>query len=299
VHGIAEALAGGELAALYLMHVDPLVSLSDRPLWEQALDRASTVIAHASFLTETVREHATVVFPAETYAEKEGTVTHPDGRVQRLRPAIARVGDVRATWSVLADLGRRVEVDLGVRTGPMATARLAEAVPFYAGLTLEELAGHGVRWQERDAASAWPSVAAEPAEGAIAAPAPAPAGALRLGTYRSVWAAAEVEHSPALKFLHPRQRLELSPADAERLGLREGAQVEVGFGDAAVRAIVSLRASMPTGSVFLEEGLPADAANALTNGGGPIAVEVRPYVEPVLAVVGAEEEDDSAEIDEQ
>ena len=39
-------------------------------------------------MNETLREHATVVFPAESYAEKEGTVTHPDGRVQRLRPAI-------------------------------------------------------------------------------------------------------------------------------------------------------------------------------------------------------------------
>jgi NADH-quinone oxidoreductase subunit G len=310
VRGIAEALADGELAAVYLMHVDPLLSLSDRPMWEQALDRASTIIAHAEFLTETVREHATVVFPAETHAEKEGTVTHPDGRLQRLRPAIKRVGDVRATWSVLADLGRRVDCDLGVRTGPMATAQLADAVPFYAGLTLEELAGRGVRWQEREAASAWPAAAGDAAEApSVPLPAPASDGALRLGTYRSVWAAPEVEHSPALKFLHPRQRLEISPADAERLGLREGEHVEVarhgGFEDGdVVRATVSLRASVPTGAVFLEEGLPAQAANALTNGGGPVAVQVRPYVELVLTAVGAEVveepgEDPAAEADEQ
>ena len=52
------------------------------------------------FLTDGVREHATIVFPAESGAEKEGTVTHPDGRVQRLRPAIAHPGDVRAEWQV-------------------------------------------------------------------------------------------------------------------------------------------------------------------------------------------------------
>ena len=160
-HAIAQAAAGGELAALYLMHVDPLLSLSDRPLWERALERASTVIAHAEFLTDGIREHATVVFPAETHAEKEGTVTHPDGRLQRLRPAIARVGETRAEWSVLADLAARVGFDLGVRTGPMATAQLAAAVPFYGGLTLEELAGHGVRWQERDAAALWPAISLE------------------------------------------------------------------------------------------------------------------------------------------
>ena len=48
------------------------------------------MIAVDSVLTDTIREHADVVFPAEAYAEKEGTVTHPDGRVQRLRPAIGR-----------------------------------------------------------------------------------------------------------------------------------------------------------------------------------------------------------------
>ncbi len=48
------------------------------------------------FLTEGIREHATVVFPAESYAEKEGTLTHPDGRLQRLRPAIGHQGETRA-----------------------------------------------------------------------------------------------------------------------------------------------------------------------------------------------------------
>ena len=61
-----------------------------RRLGGSALDTAQTVIAVDSVLTDTIREHADVVFPAEAYAEKEGTLTHPDGRVQRLRPAIGR-----------------------------------------------------------------------------------------------------------------------------------------------------------------------------------------------------------------
>ena len=65
------------------------------------------MIAHAAFLTEGIREHADVVFPAEAYAEKEGTIVHPDGRLQRLRPAIARPGEVRAEWQVLAELALR------------------------------------------------------------------------------------------------------------------------------------------------------------------------------------------------
>ena len=81
---IAEAL-GDELTTLVLFGADPLRDYPDRDRWERALDRATNVIAFADFLNESVEKHANVVFPAESYAEKDGTVTHPDGRVQRLR----------------------------------------------------------------------------------------------------------------------------------------------------------------------------------------------------------------------
>ena len=125
--------------------------------WDAALARATSVVAHASVLTDALREHATVVFPAESYAEKEGTVTHPDGRIQRLRPAVAHPGERRAGWSVIAELADRLGLDLGVLTAGMASAQLAQSVPFYAGLTLEEIGGKGVRWQEREAAKAHPA----------------------------------------------------------------------------------------------------------------------------------------------
>jgi NADH-quinone oxidoreductase subunit G len=155
--GIAEGLAAGELTALYLLQSDPLLDLPDRELWERALERAATVVAHASFLTEGIRAHADVVFPSEAYAEKEGTITHPDGRLQRLRPAVAHPGSTRAEWSVIVELARRLGLDLEVLTGAMASVQLFESVPFYAGLTLEEIGGKGVRWQEREAARAYPT----------------------------------------------------------------------------------------------------------------------------------------------
>ncbi len=295
---IGRALVRGELTAAYLLQSDPLLSMPDRALWERALERASTVIAHASQLSDTIREYANVVFPAESYAEKEGLLCHPDGRVQRLRPAIARGGSLRAGWSVLADLSRGLGNDLGVLTGPMASNQLIAAVPFYAGLTLEELAGQGVRWTEREQAIAWPPepelpapVAAEPGPVAHAAIHPRAAGAPRdapllLGTYRSVWAAPEVDASPALAFLSAQQQLEISPEDAQRCALREGDRVLVtaraaganGGGDAtaAVTATVKLRAAIPRGTVFLQEGIAHDSANLLTSAAGPTLVDIAP-----------------------
>jgi NADH-quinone oxidoreductase subunit G len=154
----------------------------------------------------------------------------------------------------------------------MASARLFEAVSFYAGLTLDEIGGRGVRWPARPQAAAWPQADMGPF--GIEAPphAPTPNGKLRLGTYRSVWAALEVEMSPALKFMRRHQRAEMSPVDAGRIGVGDGDRVTVASNGASVRATVALRAATPEGSVFLETGIPADSANALDAG----LVEVSP-----------------------
>ena len=259
---IAEAAAAGELTALYLLHVDPLRSLPDRGVWERALDKATTVVAHASFLTEGIREHATVVFPAEAYAEKEGTLTHPDGRLQRLRSAIPHPGAVRPEWQVIADIAARVGVQGRTLTAPQAFAQLAEQVPFYAGITLDEIGGRGVRWQERNAAR-WPQGDEGPFGLETPPYAPTPNGALRLGTYRSIWTTPEVEVSPALKFLAARQIVELNPADAERLGVGHGDRVAVGADGRRIVGRAHLRSDAPAGTAFLQTGIPEDSAAEL------------------------------------
>jgi NADH-quinone oxidoreductase subunit G len=271
---IAGALAGGDLAAVYLLHADPLRTHPDRPAWQAALDKASTVIAHASVLTEGVAEHADVVFPAESYPEKEGTVTHPDGRLQRLRPAIGRPGSVRPEWSVLAELAERLGVPAGPLTSALVTAQLAEEIPFYAGVTLDEIGGQGVRWPERDAASAFPEVELGPFDLEPPPAAPPANGRLRLGTYRSLWSAPEVAASPAVRFLATRQRAELSPADAQRLGVADGDRVEVVHDGSRLGAEAAVRSRVPPGTLFLAEAVEGAGANLLTDG-EPRLVEVR------------------------
>ena len=268
---IADAAVAGDITALYLLHSDPLLDQPRSQVWAAALEKASTVVAHASFLTPGVREHATVVFPAESHAEKEGTVVHPDGRVQRLRRAIGRPGETRAEWQVLSEIAKRLGSDFGILTSSMATARLVAQIPFYAGLTLDEIGGRGVRWTTREQATGWPAGDAAPAEVETPPAALSPNGRLRLGTFRSVWAAPEVEASPALRFLLPRQRVELAPADAARLGIAHGERVVVTAGGQSVRGIAALRAAAPEGSVFLQSALDADSASLLE---GPLA-EVR------------------------
>jgi NADH-quinone oxidoreductase subunit G len=269
---IAQAAADGDITALYLFQTDPLRDQPDRALWESALQRAGLVVAHASVLTEGLAEHANVIFPAESHAEKEGTVVHPDGRLQRMRTAIAHPGAVRSGWSVIAEICRRAGLDTGVLTSPMVFAQLVEAVPFYRGLTLEEIAGRGVRWQDREAASEF-SAGDATAPGPVVVPTAAAAsvngrgaanGALRLGTYRPIWAAPEVEISPALKFTVAEQQVELSPEDALRLGIGPGEVVRVSQNGSSLRAIAHVRTGVPAGTAFLAEGIATDSANEFT-----------------------------------
>jgi NADH-quinone oxidoreductase subunit G len=300
---IAQAAADGELSALYLFGTDPVRDQPHRALWERALHSATVVVAHASVLTEGLREHATVIFPAESYAEKDGTVTHPDGRIQRLRVAIAHPGEVRSGWSVLAELARRCGMDLTLAHGRDAYEHMAAGVPLYAGLTQEDIGGRGLRWSERHevaAAMALPAAgpAQEPPPAAVthgdgAEPVAATNGHLALGTYRPLWAHPEVEVSPALQFLVAEQRVELSPQDALRLGVTDGEAVVVAqvdgspsaqSGEAGCRAggngegtRINARAlvhsAVPSGSAFLADGLAADSANLLTE---PLIEVIKP-----------------------
>jgi NADH-quinone oxidoreductase subunit G len=264
---IAEAAIAGDVTVLYLFQVDPVRDLPDRAKWEQALAAAAIVVAHASVLTDGIAAHADVVFPAESSAEKEGTVVHPDGRLQRLRTAIKHPGEVRASWQVLTDVATSTSVDTGILTAGMAFKQLAAAVPFYAGITLDSIGGRGIRWPEHEAASAMPAgevPAATVAESDPARQTPGSDGHLQVGTYRSIWASTEVDISPALQFTVAEQLVELSPQDAERLGIENGAAVRVAQNGTRLSGRAAIRTGVPAGTTFLASGIAHDSANALT-----------------------------------
>ena len=143
---------------------------------------------------------------------------------------------------------------LGIAAGPIASRRMFEAIPFYAGLTLDEIGGQGVRWQERDAASSFDGagLGAGDAEGAArrarrprarcgSAPT-ARCGARRRSTSRRRCASCARSRWSSCR-----------PSDAKRLGIADGDRVEVGSNGTRVRGAVRLRDAIPRGSVFLAD----------------------------------------------
>jgi len=274
---IRASLQSGELKSVLLFGADPIRDFPDSGAWAGALGAAEQVIAFSLFENQTTAR-ADVIFPLETHAEKDGTLTHPDGRIQRVRSSARHPGDIRPGWQVLTDLCAALGHDTAITSQPQALAAVSAAVPFYAGIDDAAIGGRGVRWQDRRQATSLPRVntaAPNPAE--VSAPPARPAtkssDALRLGTYRDLWAGPITELNPALGFLEPAQRVELAPADAKRLGLSSGDQVSVAHHGASLRARVAISEQLQAGVCFLIEGTAEGNANALLNG-APVAVEI-------------------------
>jgi len=310
---IRQGLISGEVAGLILFGADPLRDFPDTPAWEEALTAADFVVSFSMHENATTAK-ADVVFPLETHAEKDGTVTHPDGRLQRVRPSAGRPGEIRPNVLVLSQLAENLGLVTGIDSQPTAFAALTEAVSFYNGITDEQIGGRGLRWQDREGGPEHGNAPApegatqseetgptetggtEPAEterdaplsvvqpeqtpGGVASakdvaaePTPAADGSLTLGTYRDLWAGPITELNPPLKFLQPQQRVEVSTADAERLGLRSGDRVRVSQGAAGVEAEVHVKERVSKGVAFMAEGVLDGNANALLNG-GPVQVKI-------------------------
>ncbi|MGN6200965.1 MAG: NADH-quinone oxidoreductase subunit NuoG [Solirubrobacterales bacterium] len=288
---IRQALIDGELTGLVLFGADPLRDFPDTPAWEEALTAADFVVSFSMHENATTPK-ADVVFPLETHAEKDGTVTHPDGRLQRVRPSAGRPGYIQPNVIVLAELAKALGLDTGIDSQPTAFAALTEAVSFYNGITDEQIGGRGLRWQDRDSSTADlakdvvmdeqrdaptsvvqpdPTPRGVPSSDSVAMP--SSDGSLLLGTYRDLWAGPITELNPPLKFLTPQQRVEISTADAECLGLRSGDRVRVTADGAGVEAEVHVKERVSKGVVFMAEGVLDGNANALLNG-GPVQVEI-------------------------
>jgi NADH-quinone oxidoreductase subunit G len=272
--GIKEGLASHDLQMVLLVNADPVRTHPDSQGWRKALS-STFVVSIAGFEDDSTRL-ADLVIPAETHAEKEGTVTHPDGRLQRLRRNVPLPEGLLPGWRFLAAVSQELGHDLGVSTPADVFDLLSREVPFYNSLTYEQIGGKGLRWGDRDPGASWtpadtgrrPTGGSEgtPGDSRPEEPPSAAADGLYLGTYRDLWATEVTKRNPALRFLMPKQKLELAPKDAQGLELENGDEVTVSVNGSSLQATVAIRERMREGAAFLIEGTDEANANLLTNG---------------------------------
>ena len=113
VTDMVEAALDGRLKAMYITGENPLLSEPDLHHAEKAFKSLDFLVVQDIFMHETA-EIADVVLPATTFAEKDGTFTNSERRVQRVRKAIEPVGGSRPDWDILCDLARRISEKLGL-----------------------------------------------------------------------------------------------------------------------------------------------------------------------------------------
>ena len=144
------AAAEGTLKALYIMGENPMLSDPDTGHVEEALKQLDFLVVQDIFLSETA-ELADVVLPAASFAEKDGTFTNTERRVQRVRKALEAPGQARPDWQILCDLARRRGYDMHYDHPSAIQDEIASLTPSYGGITYDRLEEGGLQWPCPDA----------------------------------------------------------------------------------------------------------------------------------------------------
>ncbi|MGZ8754152.1 MAG: NADH-quinone oxidoreductase subunit NuoG [Acidimicrobiia bacterium] len=253
--GILEGLAVGDLKALVLLGADPIRDVPDATVARRGIEAAEFVVAIDLFLTDT-SQLADVVLPAEAFGEKEGTVTNLEGRVQKVNRIVTGPGQSQADWAILDDISRRLGKPLAFASAEAICKEIADVAPAYAGMTWELL-----EWDEREGAVVPYGEAVQPLmhrpvavdRQALEAMSKQPArGAFALHLARTLYDdGVLMRNSLSLHALAPGAAVHVHPEDAGRLGLTEGALVEVKSVDASIRLPAVLDPSLLTGVVYV------------------------------------------------
>ncbi len=138
----------GRIKCLYLMGENPMMTDPDLARVKKALGNLEFIVSQEIFMTETA-ELADVVLPAASFAEKDGTHTNTDRRVQRLRKAVDPPGEARPDWRIISDLARLMGYEKQFSYGSEEEIfdEIARATPSYAGISYPRLEDpHALQW---------------------------------------------------------------------------------------------------------------------------------------------------------
>jgi formate dehydrogenase alpha subunit len=277
--------AGDGIRGLYIMAENSLLSDPDVNHVRVAFERLDLVVVQDIFVTETA-QMADVVLPGASFAEKDGTFTNTERRVQRLRKAVEPPGEARADWDIICKVGRRLASrqvgrleywDYGSPAEIMK--EISTLTPIYGGISYERLEGRGLQW---------PCPAADhpgtpylhkdgfvrgkgrfvPAEHRSPAEQPDDDYPLQLTTGRVLFhyhTGTMTRRSPTLTEQMNEAFVEIHPDDAARLKVTPGDRVRVLSRRGKVELAARVTETVPPGVVFIPFHFAEAPANALTH----------------------------------
>jgi formate dehydrogenase alpha subunit len=275
----------GGIRALYIMGENPMMSEPNLNLTRQHMQDLEFLVSQDLFINESAA-FADVFLPATPFAEKDGTFTNTDRRVQRVRAAQPPRGQARPDWEIICDLARRLERRLG-RSGSAGWkydspaqifAEVAGVVPDFAGITYERIDKVGLQYPVWDTTHpGTPTLFKDsfPRGRGKFTPLefiPVMEEAddeypfvLTTGRVLEHWHGGTMTRHSSLDEVYPEARVEINPLDAELHGISDGMAVRVASrrGEVVLRATVTQKTTV--GVVFIPFHFAEAAANLLTN----------------------------------
>jgi len=281
---IMNAVGPGGVRALHIMGENPMMSEPNLNHTRHMIEQLEFLSVQDLFINETAA-YADVFLPAASWAEKEGTFTNTDRRVQRVRRAIEPRGQARADWQIVCELAARIERNLGradsafwaYRSPAEVLEEMGRVVPEYAGVKYLRLEPQGLQtpvWDDHHPgtpylfADTFPRGKGKfhPLEYVPSVELPDDEYPFILTTGRLLehWHGGTLTRHSKLDELFPQARVEINPADAARIKIEDGQAVRVTSRRGAVilRAWVTPRTTV--GVVFIPMHFHEAAANLLT-----------------------------------
>ena len=253
------AAAAGTIKCLYLVGENILETHPDRAQAEQALANAELVVVHELFETATAKA-ADVVLPGLSFAERDGTLTNVEGRIQRLGVAVAPEDGGLADWRILTDLSGHFDTPLGYSSAAEITLDAFEDVITPAMMRRAAFPSEGVLLPASEA-DGEPGTMAVPDSDSAAA---APGEGLRLLTDSElVGHETLIEMTPQLLATAPQPLVDINRTDAARLGIGNGQTVRLRTERGSVTRQARVSGRVPAGVVYTPDNLDSPRINAL------------------------------------
>lgn len=261
---ILEACTSGTVKTLFIAGENPVVSYPNSTQVRAALDAVECLIVSDLFLTETA-ELADVVLPACSFAEKEGTFTSVDRRVQHISPAISKIGTSKTDFEILSLLITKLGGSAPVNPAAQF-AEISGSIPGYAGMTYSTLGTEG-SFTAVNVTSSFviPKVPAAPVE----------PGKLALVTGSALYHNGTLsQHGEGPVYVCPEAYVELSRADARNSKIVENDLVTVSSQSGSLQLKAKVSPRMPEGVVFIPYHFPAAPVNTIWNGSAVTMVSI-------------------------
>ncbi len=278
---IMKAVHAGQIRGMYVEGENPAMSDPDLNHARQALAMLDHLVVQDLFLTETAF-HADVVLPASAFAEKSGTFTNTDRRVQMSRPIIAPPGDARQDWWIIQEIARRLGLDWHYDGPAEVFAEMAQTMPSFNNITWERVEREGSVTYPVDGPDqpgndiifdeGFPTASGRarivPAN--IRPPDEVPdleyPMILSTGRVLEHWHTGSMtRRAGVLDELEPEAVAFLGPRELHRLNLRPGGRLRLETRRGAVEVTVRADSDVPVGMVFMPFCYAEAAANLLTN----------------------------------